>query len=103
MRIDLKKHRIVGAVIGYAVALLAVLALVHYFPVDPMQAIQHALIGVLAGTAAAYVAGWLKEYAYDKSGRGTVDADDLRYTWVGGLMGAIPGALTALAYLGALQ
>lgn len=93
MRKDLKLHYIVGAVIGAAVAELAL----RYLPLEdaPKLFVSYAL-----GCAAAYAIGWAKEHLWDAKGHGVVDALDLRRTWQGGAAGAFfPVALAAAGFV----
>lgn len=95
MRQDLKLHCLGGALIGFVVALLVALVALPALPTESDPVIPMLLGAALAGVAAAYVVGWLKEYVYDKARptKHTVDPMDLRYTWIGGVVGGPLGAL----------
>lgn len=98
MRADLKKHYEIGRVIAAVVALLAALALLKLTEMPwPVATTLSGFIGYGVGTAA----GWLKEYWWDAKGRGTVDADDYKWTRRGAAHGAAL-AMAALFIIGAL-
>ncbi|MFZ9959372.1 MAG: hypothetical protein ACO3GP_03180 [Candidatus Limnocylindrus sp.] len=89
LRPDLKKHTIAGAGIAFSVAMALGLAVhLQWIAMSPMSC---ALVGLASGGAV----GWLKEYAWDIRGHGTVDRDDYLYT----LRGAAIGAIVAAAVL----
>lgn len=75
MRKDLQQHLIVGAAIAVGVFAVAY----QWLPAVPAISI---------GLIASVVAGWAKEYIWDKSGRGVVDAKDFHYTCIGGVIGS---------------
>jgi uncharacterized membrane protein YfcA len=75
MRKDLQQHLVVGAGIGLLTTLI-----VAYETSLP--------VAVGSGVVAAAVAGWAKEYIWDKSGKGVVDFKDFLYTAIGGVIGA---------------
>ncbi len=85
MRVDLKKHLLVGRFIGFVMTVVTTFALLNFSTVQETSCVA---LGVLVGIAVTYVIGWVKEYVYDKSGKGTVGRDDLRYTVRGGIQGS---------------
>lgn len=95
MRSDLEKHAAVGAAIGAVVAFAAVtLGLAQL----NQKLVSLFFLGVALGTLASYAAGWVKEYWYDARhpDTHTVDPLDLRYTWMGGVLGSVAGAALAV-------
>lgn len=93
LRPDLKKHVIAGTGIAFVVALALGLAVhLQWLAMSPVSC---AIIGLTSGSAV----GWLKEYVWDASGRGTVDRSDYLYTARGAIIGAVL-AFVALWFVG---
>jgi ribose/xylose/arabinose/galactoside ABC-type transport system permease subunit len=90
LRVDLKKHLLVGAAAGYVAAVLAGLIGWHF----GVELLAHPVVAGLVGFAAGVVIGWLKEYRWDAAGHGTVDRADYLFTGRGAVVGAVLGALT---------
>lgn len=80
MRKDLKQHLIVG----FLIAVVVGFGLIKFTEIlEP--------VAVLVGLVLAALAGWAKEYVYDKRrpGRHVVDKKDFQYTALGGVLGAV--------------
>lgn len=88
---------ICGAVLRLAVMALAaaVAPLLPMILLPLAQPVPAALLGLVAGERA----GWVKEYVWDASGKGTVDRDDYLWTGRGAIAGAVAGALV-VAWMG---
>lgn len=106
LRPDLKKHLLVGCAIGCMVCVSAWLA-AGYAGTLLGQALhpavaavlgfvaefRHPVLAGLLGLVAGERAGWVKDYVWDASGRGTVDRDDYLFTGRGAVAGAAVGAV----------
>lgn len=106
LRPDLQKHLLVGFAIGCMVCVSAWLAAGYAGTLlaEARHELAAALLGLVAefrhpvfagllGLVAGERAGWIKDYVWDASGKGTVDRDDYLFTGRGAVAGAAVGAV----------
>lgn len=98
-RRDLKLHRNIGFALGFVVTVVTAVVL-HRATLLPAPSCIG--LGSLAGCLVGYATGWLKEYWWDAKGRGTVDADDLRWTYRGAALGSGIAAAVLFVVAGVL-
>ena len=106
LRPDLKKHLLVGFAFGSGVCVVSWLAagyagtLLGQAQHPAAEAVlrfiagfRHPVFAGLLGLVAGERAGWVKDYVWDASGKGTVDRDDYLFTGRGAVAGAVAGGM----------